>query len=694
MVKSLLDDTIDYPEAKILDKADKDFEASTYEIPLFDMDVMIAIGQPKYSFIERNIIYYPIYLVKNKKVDTQIGLYEIKSSELPSLMDEDGDINLEMLNDPLLYSFVDKNLLMGIEVITIGDEEEPAKRLPLLEQSASDAQQERTELDKRDKSITWIQRYMKNKNYGIVENEGAGECLFAVIRDGLQSAGKNVSIKEMRRILADNASQEMLEIYTTLYVNAQLEDAELKTELKELSVRNKTLKEKIKTTTDRAVISTIIKQAEDVKTKNKEIKNSKSYTEDMLREFAFMKGVKTLEQLKNKIQTCDFWGNTWAISTLERVLNLKLIILSEEYYNAGDKEHVLKCGQLNEDVVDDFTPSHYIIANHQGNHYQLITYKEYGAFTFKELPYDIKMLIVDKCMERLAGPYYIIPEFRALNDKIKFFVDENEEPKAPKDQAEQAQAPKDQAEQDQAEQAQAAKERQAEQDQAEQAQAAKERQAEQDQVEQDQAAKERQAEQDQAEQAPLELLSDLYNNATVFQFYSGSMDKPLPGAGAGETMGPEGLKEYDDLKKIISWRKMLSNSWPAVFILDGHNWLSVEHYYQGSKFKRQNKDYYLQFSLDSNSELSQNQAMAEGAGSKNGKYQGKVIRDKKINIDDDFFNGRDKKEMEDAMFAKFSQNADLKKILLATKRAKLSHFVRGSPPVVFNELMRVRQRLI
>jgi predicted NAD-dependent protein-ADP-ribosyltransferase YbiA (DUF1768 family) len=170
------------------------------------------------------------------------------------------------------------------------------------------------------------------------------------------------------------------------------------------------------------------------------------------------------------------------------------------------------------------------------------------------------------------------------------------------------------------------------------------------------------------------------------------MDKPLPGSGAGETMGPEGIKEYNDLKKITAWRKMLSNYWPAVFILDGHKWLSVEHYYQGSKFKRQNKDYYLQFSLDSNSELSKNQAMAESAGG-SGKYQGNVIRAKEINIDDDFFSGRDKKEMEDAMFAKFSQNEDLKKILLATKRAKLNHFVRGSPPVVFNELMRVRQRL-
>jgi len=650
MVKSLLDETINYPETKILDKADKDFEASIYEISLFDMDVMIALGQPKYSFVERNIIYYPIYLVKNKKVDIQIGLYEIKSSDLPSLIDEDGDINLALLNEPLLYSFVDKNLILGIEVI--GIEDGMKEKIYLKEQTAADAQQERTDFDKKDKNVTWIQRFMKNKNYGIVENEGAGDCLFAVIRDGLQTAGKNMSVKEMRQILADNATHEMLEIYTTLYVNAQVEDTELKTVLKELTARNKTLKEKIKTTTDRAVLTTIIKQAEDVQKKNKEIKMTKSYTEDMLREFAFMKGVKTLEQLKAKIQTCAFWGNTWAISTLERALNVKLIILSEEYYNSDDKDHVLQCGQLNDDVVDDFTPSHYVIANHQGNHYQLINYKEYGAFTFKELPYDIKMLIVDKCMERLAGPYYIIPDFRALNEKIKFFVEENEEPKAQAKQA-QAKAAKEQAQKAPKEQAQAKQ---------------------------------------QAQQPPVELLSDLYNNSTVFQFYLGSMDKPLPGSGAGESMGPEGLKEYDDLKKITSWRKMLSNSWPAVFILDGHKWLSVEHYYQGSKFKRQNKDYYLLFSLDSNSELSQNQAMAEGAGG-NGKYQGKVIRDKKINIDDDFFSGRDKKEMEDAMFAKFSQNEDLKKILLATKRAKLTHFVRGNPPVVFNELMRVRQRL-
>ena len=704
MVKSLLDDTIDYPESKLLDKADKDFEASTYAIPLFDMDVMIALGQPKYSFVERNVIYYPIYLVKNNKVDTQIGIYELKGSEFQSFVDEDGDINLALLNDPLLYSFVDKNLIMGIdvimdvEVITIDDaDEEPREKLPLPEQSALDAQQERTVFDKKDKSVTWIQQFMKNKNYGILDNEGAGDCLFAVIRDGLKTIGKDVTIKEMRKILADNATQEMLEIYTTLYVNAQLEDTELKTEVKELTARNKTLKEKIKTTTDRTVLATIIKQAEDVQKKNKELKKTKSYTEDMLREFAFMKGVKTLAQLKEKIQTCIFWGNTWAISILELSLNVKLVLLSEEYYNAGDMEHVLRCGQLNDDVAEDFTPDHYIIANHQGGHYQLITYKEYGAFTFKELPYDIKMLIVTKCMERLAGPYYIIPDFRALNNKIKLFVEENEEnqPKVPQTKESVPKEPqsKEQAKQVEAKQVEAKPVE--EQAQAKQVEQSKEPQTKEQAKQAEPAPKEQSPAPVQAPEkahAEDELLSDLYNNATVFQFYSDSMDRPAPGSGAGESMGPEGVKEYNDLKKITAWRKMLSNYWPAVFILDGHKWLSVEHYYQGSKFKRQNKDFYLQFSLDSNSELSRSQAMAESAGC-SGKYKGNVVRDKNIKIDDDFFSGRDKKELEDAMFAKFSQNEDLKKILLATKKAKLRQFVRGNPPVVFNELMRVRQRL-
>jgi hypothetical protein len=38
-----------------------------------------------------------------------------------------------------------------------------------------------------------------------------------------------------------------------------------------------------------------------------------------------MKGVENLDQFKRVIKSCNFWADTWAISTLERILNIKLI---------------------------------------------------------------------------------------------------------------------------------------------------------------------------------------------------------------------------------------------------------------------------------------------------------------------------------------------------------------------------------
>ena len=93
--------------------------------------------------------------------------------------------------------------------------------------------------------------------------------------------------------------------------------------------------------------------------------------------------------------------------------------------------------------------------------------------------------------------------------------------------------------------------------------------------------------------------------------------------------------------------------------------------------------------------------MAKGAGGKSGKYLKQQIRPldkygKNMAVDDDFFGTgkRGLKEMEAAQYAKFSQNADLKELLKATKKAKLQHFSRGAPPIVFYDLMRVRTNLL
>ena len=86
--------------------------------------------------------------------------------------------------------------------------------------------------------------------------------------------------------------------------------------------------------------------------------------------------------------------------------------------------------------------------------------------------------------------------------------------------------------------------------------------------------------------------------------------------------------------------------------------------------------------------------MAKGAGGKTGKFKGKQIRPKSVVMDPDFFTSkRNEVEMERGQMAKYSQNALAKRVLLATGNAKLVHYVRASPPIVFYDSMRIREKL-
>jgi len=680
MVLSKINSEVSYPELKRVDSDDLKTEVNLYQIEINGIDVIIAVGNSKNTFEDKNILFFPVYLVKNNNKVIQIGVYEIEATRYINYLDEENNLNIEKLNEPLIYTFVNDSMLKKLrlepeislkniddkkkvqnkeesdsedeessdeergKVVSVEDYEIPLERRnifvltkgsripPLLPEENSKKAKDNREKYHEDKNDIWIQKFMKNKFYDITDNEGGGDCFFAAIRDSFSNIAQHTTVQKLRKEIAEEATDEIFMAYKEQYDEARNSLVTDTNKIKELALEYAEIKEKFKQALDRNEQKLLSSNSKKVKEEHDRLVNEKKITAKMVEEFKFMKGIDTLDKFKKIIKSCEFWAETWAVSTMERVLNIKTIILSSEAYKSGDLVNVLQCGQLNDAILQNkgvFTPEFYIILDYTGNHYKVLGYKKKMIFKFSEIPYDIKKMVADKCMEKNAGPFALIPDFQRFKDGIAGKQNKKEtidlEPKY-----------------------------------------------------------------DDLSEAKLR---GLYSDDIVFHFYSKSNDKPLPGKGSGEKISNDRLKEFTDLATIPQWRKKLSNFWVQPFAIDNHQWSSVENYYQGSKFKNSHPEFYLSFSLDSGTELSKDPELAKAAGGKTGKLKGQLLRPKEVQVDSDFFGKRHKQEIYDAQYAKFTQNEDLKQLLLATKNAKLTHHSRGSVPVLFEELMLIRDKI-
>ncbi len=111
MVLSKLDGDVSYPELKSVDSGDLKMEANLYQLEIKGIDVIIAVGNAKNTYEDKNIYYFPIYLVKYNNKVIQIGVYEIRASDYLSYLDEYNNLDIENMEEPLIYSFVNKEFL-------------------------------------------------------------------------------------------------------------------------------------------------------------------------------------------------------------------------------------------------------------------------------------------------------------------------------------------------------------------------------------------------------------------------------------------------------------------------------------------------------------------------------------------------------------------------------------------------------
>ena len=113
----------------------------------------------------------------------------------------------------------------------------------------------------KEKGQPWVQSFFKSNEYHLIDNEGGGECLFAVIRDAFKAIDKDISILEMRRKLADEVTPEIYEHYKETYDMFANNIQETDTEMKKLNKLNNELRDKLKNSKDRDVQQQIVENA-------------------------------------------------------------------------------------------------------------------------------------------------------------------------------------------------------------------------------------------------------------------------------------------------------------------------------------------------------------------------------------------------------------------------------------------------
>jgi predicted NAD-dependent protein-ADP-ribosyltransferase YbiA (DUF1768 family) len=673
-----------YEQNSNLEEEDIGYESPLYAVEIYDKQFLISIGKERKLVSKPKYYYFPVYLMNREHVQLQIGSFEyesqkeVASERWTTFLDSDGDLDLNRLGDLILYSFADQSffeeIAINVNKSTIveledkfiqtkvssltqeqsegedeGEGESPfniseddlsrdtsivlteailkngifehdktIKRPITLQEETKELAAKAKKEYTRDSQGPWVEKYMRNNHFQLLETIDNSDSFFEAIVLAFKQIGYITNIKKLRATVASEVNETMFTEYKELASYYSGRKDTLEKEKRQLYATNKELKSRVLKTTDKSQKNELIKQANAVAIKYNDIKEEMELISKMIIKTSFMDGIDTIEKFRMVVQTSIFPAEPWTISILEKKLNAKFIILSQTIYEEGDENNVLICHKRldKKDKENTFTPDHYIMLSVNDEHYDVVLFKYKRILQFSELPYDIKILVTRKCMERNAGEFHLIPEFKDFASKLGIkggLVNDD-------------------------------------------------------------------ADSDSESEDDKTIIGSGKNNSTVLVYYDKSATHPV-GKGPKEKLDIKDQDQYTflNLKKNKGWRKILDDSYPVIFTIDQLKWQSVEHYYQGAKFKKHHPDFYHLFSLDSNSPFCKDIELAKIAGSADGSYkkgsQNIELRPKSIRIDPDFYGPRRSEERERALYAKFSQNLDLKDILLATRSAILKRFI-------------------
>ena len=735
MVKSKIAKDLNYTETDALSDLDKGHEATMYVIHIFNEKYTIALGKSHTEYVEKhNVVYFPFYLIHNPdKTDglgPRIGVFEIDSVSVGTINDKDGDIRLNKLVGPLLFSYVNQEYLEkghrgenlslqsmstpvedddhdvvqddeqdtndntvedNAEMSIVYDMEKKAKidddqdhdqegdddddedkelystemdddanldavkkstsvaasvasavnpepetlytkdtvftkenPLPTVEPLSTEDQEAAETICKgykknKKKGTTWINNTMKNPFYKIIPIKGDGSCYFSTVCKAFESIGFKTTPEILRKFLSQHITQDHYQQYKSTYDAITNVQGGLDANQDELKDKSKRLQKENEKATTVELQQEIIGEAKKVRNEYDSNRIQAEQNSDSLDEYAFLANIHNVEDLRNYICTPNYWIDDITLCIMEEILNFRSIIVQ----NKGRKDMIV-C----QPVINLVKPEHYIIMEYEdGNHYNLVSYRDRTLFSFDELPYSLKKTVVDVCIPKVESHRVTSDSIYKLDDFRNFYFTLYK--KTQEEQIQQLQS-----------------------------------------VEND--------------KPPSEHSADLYDESVVISFHS-KADKSNPvGKAQHDKIDTSRMSEFAELnqqknKKYLHplWRQRLDDSWvecsdkqtpkdcngdklAAPFNIEktGKRWASVSHYLLALQYE--NTDLYENLSLDSESALSESYDAVKKA----------MKTDKSFKVEKKTVENYEAFRKE-ALMAKFSQHPDLKTILAKTKMAKL-----------------------
>lgn len=378
MLQSILDKSIEYIQEKNIEKSDVDLESPVYHMKLFNIELSLTVGNINREYASTGILYCPVYLIISKTKFEKIGYFEFYSSDMGIILDKDGDLDISIMEGPLLYEYVDHDYLQSVIVKSkflrdfIIEDEEYTEKTKDADEDDVELQAEKIGIEEKknqivsnlesienvdkilskyegsyntsinNKTLTlykkdvkstiitensnWLQEYYRNNKYNILDNEGGGDCFFATIRDALAGFNININVDSLRIILSNLITKEHFDNYSNVYTSLKSEivgltekknatTANIKTLLKQVALLKKAAEKETKSGS--RDLELIRKHLTRIKEVDSQIKLSKKELKQIVIE------------LKNALKNISEFKFMKSINSLE---DFKTVVKSRNYW--------------------------------------------------------------------------------------------------------------------------------------------------------------------------------------------------------------------------------------------------------------------------------------------------------------------------------------------------------------------------